>query len=278
LNPRVFACLVTHNPNIDLLKKSIHLVTSQVDKIFIIDNASSNSGEIRNTFDDFVSIHFLAENIGLSKAYNIGIESAINGSFEYIIFLDQDSLLQPSAIDKLLLGFEYSDSVSAVVPSIKDANSGHLTTVVSEFEKIDKIINSGSMFRVSYFKTIGLFDESLFVDFVDVEISLRMRGKGFSILRSRNALLIHELGNSFVRNFLFFKFNVTNHSPFRRFLISKNRIIVYRKYFSVFPLFLLKDVFSFIKMFVSILLFEENKFKKEQSIILGIIAGFRVKF
>lgn len=278
MNPRVFACLVTHNPNIELLKKSIHLVTFQVDKIFIIDNASSNSGEIRNAFDDVVSIHFLAENIGLSKAYNIGIESAINGSFEYIIFLDQDSLLQPSAIDNLLLGFEYSDSVSAVVPSIKDANSGHLTTVVSEFEKIDKIINSGSMFRVSYFKTIGLFDESLFVDFVDVEISLRMRGKGFSILRSRNALLIHELGNSFVRNFLFFKFNVTNHSPFRRFLISKNRIIVYRKYFSVFPLFLLKDVFSFIKMFVSILLFEENKFKKEQSIILGIIAGFRVKF
>jgi hypothetical protein len=30
-------------------------------------------------------------------------------------------------------------------------------------------------------------------------------------------------------------------------------------------------------MVVSILLFEENKFKKEQSIILGIVAGFRVR-
>lgn len=277
MNPRLFACFVTHNPNIELLKKSINFLKSQVDKIFIVDNASSNSSEIRNAFYDSVSIKFLAENVGLSKAYNIGIESAINDSFDFIIFLDQDSLLQPDAIDNLVLGFEYSDSVSVVVPSIKDANSGHLTTVLSEFEKIDKIINSGSMFRVSYFKTIGLFDESLFVDFVDVEISLRMRKKGFTILRSRNALLIHELGNSFVRNFFFVKFSVTNHSPFRRFLISKNRIIVYRKYFSVFPLFLLKDVFSFIKMFVSILLFEENKFKKEQSIILGIVAGFRVR-
>mgnify|MGYP000618875644 CR=1 FL=1 len=127
----------------ELLKKSINLVTSQVDKIFIVDNASSNTSEIRKAFNDSVSIKYLAENVGLSKAYNIGIDSSINDSFEFIIFLDQDSLLQPNAIDNLLLGFAYSDSVSAVVPSIKDANSGHLTTVLSDFE-IAKIAKSYS--------------------------------------------------------------------------------------------------------------------------------------
>lgn len=273
----VFALLVTYNPDLELLDNSIDTLLGQVSKILIVDNASFNASEIKSRYSSVADLMFLDHNAGISGAYNIGINIASKNGYEFILFLDQDSILQKSAVKILLSGFERDSRIAVSVPSIFDKNTGDLVTVSGDYDKIRTIINSGSLFRLSIFSTIGNFDESLFIDFVDVEMSLRLQHNRMIMIRSSKAILEHQLGDTIIRRFGCIKFNVTNHSAHRRFLISKNRLLVYRKYFVEFPFYILKDSLSFIKMIFSIFLFESNKIDKGKSLLSGIFAGLKTQ-
>ena len=66
----------------------------------------------------------------------------------------------------------------------------------SEYMHVNTCITSGAFSKVSAWKEIGKYDESMFIDSVDFEYCYRMRKYGYGVIQVRDVQLLHELGKS----------------------------------------------------------------------------------
>lgn len=273
--PQILSVIVTYNPDLFRLQKLLSVILPQVSFVLIYDNNSVEQNRIIDSQkNDGIQVHGFKDNHGLSYSYNAALKFAIENNYSHLLLLDQDSMPADNLVKILYKGFSVDAQTAVVVPSLIDENAGNEFTVKNEFENVKHLINSGSLFNVEYLRKVGGYDEKLFVDYADFEISYRLRRHNYYIKRSRDAKMLHVLGDGNIKRILFINFYVTNHSVFRRFLISKNRILVYRKYFVYFPFDILKDIGSLIKLFFTIFLFETNKRQKCTAMVRGIYYGF----
>ena len=60
--------------------------------------------------------------------------------------------------------------------------------------------------------------------------------------------------------------------------MTRNRLDVIKKYFFKYFIFTIKELKAIIFEWIKIILFEQNKIKKQKSIILGIIDFIRNKY
>ena len=85
---------VTYNPDIDCFKAQLQSLQYQLDDCVIVDNGSKNVAEIEGLCQQYqYDLIKLNTNRGLSYAQNIGIEDAISRGANYLLLLDQDSVL-----------------------------------------------------------------------------------------------------------------------------------------------------------------------------------------
>jgi rhamnosyltransferase len=158
-----------------------------------------------------------------------------------------------------------------VFPKYKDLRLGTaLPSHASTDGYAPSCITSGAMINAEIFRTLGLMEEQLFIDYVDIEFSLRMRAAGFKIVESSNALLAHSLGHIVTRKMFNRSFFVTNHSPQRRYYITRNRSLLIARYFPTYPGWALLDLLGFLKDMLKILLFESQKLLKFRYIALAL--------
>jgi len=272
---KLLAVVVSFNPDANRLERLLSIVSKQVDEVFIYDNNSENRTAVSELGAKLgLQVVLFNENHGLSISYNHAMQYAVKNGFSHLLLLDQDSIPSDHFVEMLYKGFAQDDKIAVVVPSIVDEKSGNSISPKQEFEIVQNLINSGSLFRVDILSSLNGYDERLFIDYADYEISYRLRKNDYLILRSRDAKMLHVLGDGTVKRFLGVNFYVTNHSIRRRYLISKNRIIVYKKYMFSFPLEVLRDIGSMFKLLVTVCLFEANKWQKCAAIFRGIYAGF----
>ena len=133
------------------------------------------------------------------------------------------------------------------------------------------VMTSGNLLNLVAFKKTGKFNEKYFIDYVDHEYCFRLQRKGFCIKIFKGSVLLHKLGNMEIKKFLGSTVCFTNHNYIRRYYMTRNRLDLAYNYFFSFPEFILQDFHRFFIEWKNILLFEENKIKKQKSIILGII-------
>ena len=131
-------------------------------------------------------------------------------------------------------------------------------------------ITSGALTKASIYKSVGLYDEKLFIDLVDHDYCLSLNKKGFKVIQVNSAILIHNLGESVKKSILGLKMIPTNHSPLRRYYMSRNRHYIWNKYKKDFPGWVLTDKRRFITENLKIVLFEDNKIEKFKYIREGI--------
>ncbi|MCP8309249.1 MAG: glycosyltransferase family 2 protein [archaeon] len=85
-------------------------------EIIVVDNASSDDlALIENKFAE-VKLIRLVKNFGYAKAVNVGVE---NSKGEYIAVLNNDVLVTPDWLSKLVSVLELDENVAAVCPRIK---------------------------------------------------------------------------------------------------------------------------------------------------------------
>lgn len=269
---KIIASIVTYNPDIEILNKNIKSFYDEVSKIIIIDNNSINIDEILHLQNDKIQVISNNINVGIAKALNTALEFAYEDNFDYLLTMDQDSYFDSNGCSLLLDGF-VNDKISIVCPSLLDVNSKSLDSVSESYQKIFTTITSGSLCLVKAFIDVGGFKDELFIDYVDFEICLRLQRKGYLILKSRDCILNHQLGDSKVFCFFGFRFISTNHSPLRRYYYARNKVYIYKKYSFRFLHFVLMDLLSFIKTIFIIIALENDKFKKLKMIAKGSFHG-----
>mgnify|MGYP001078399083 CR=1 FL=1 len=109
---KVICVLVLYNPNIDLLAKVVSAILPQVDLLWISDNSveSLNLSSILETSSKIV-YKKMSGNIGIAAAQNYGINYAVEYNYNYLFYLDQDSIVPENIISKLLFQYRFYSQI-----------------------------------------------------------------------------------------------------------------------------------------------------------------------
>jgi GT2 family glycosyltransferase len=191
--------------------------------ILLIDNGSkiNRFDALRNKYPN-VKYLVLPENLGFAGGNNVGIKKAIEAGYDYVMLLNDDTVVHPLAVGEMMKGFA-SPKVGAVVPKIYFFEKKHKRDVLwgagvslniglalpraLGYRKVDdgaydtptnNVYASGCAIAApsKIFAQIGLLDEDFFHFFEDVEWSWRVRQGGFSINYVPSAIVWHKEGHS----------------------------------------------------------------------------------
>ncbi|WP_040639731.1 glycosyltransferase family 2 protein [Microvirga lotononidis] len=243
---RILAVAVTYNPEIALLAQVLESVSPQVQGLVIVDNGSTNAGEIRHVATRYNGQLIEIEgNIGIAAAQNKGIARARDDGFTHVLLLDQDTVLASGMVrdlaDNLAALTHRSERVAAIGPAYFELNSRRQTrayradglrvsrlSLAAETRPIasDFIIASGSLVPLSVLEAVGSFKEDLFIDLVDVEWCFRARAAGYRSYLSPTAAVEHRLGSGTVR---VGSREVAVHVPVRNYYWVRNALWLARQ-------------------------------------------------
>ena len=213
--------IVTYYPDIYVLKEEIEAIPSEA-AIVIVDNASGDEAliKIRQLATTRERIHILSNssNVGLAAAINTGVFEAqkIWPGAKYILLLDQDSIPEPSAIERLLNTYKkisiQENSHGCVGPNLLDQDTGaqhgfHYTdgwrwlrlyadSNTNEIIKCSNLNGSGTLLPINFFIEMKGLDETLFIDHVDTDWSFRVLAAGGFLYGVADAVFKHRMGEA----------------------------------------------------------------------------------
>lgn len=277
---KVAAIIVSYNPDKNLLD-SVNLLISQVEKIIIVDNGSieekrKDISSIKDIDNERIEVIFNEENLGIATALNIGVREALKQGFNWILTMDQDSKASKDMVEKMFEVYNNIDekerkSILSIFPNFVDERIQSIeeNSVMNTYEYVDADITSGNLVNAEVFDKVGFFDDSLFIDLVDTDFCMRLNEKNIKMIKVRDAILYHSLGESQSVKSIFGKFNTSNHSALRRYYMTRNRFYIWEKYKDLNSFTLNRDKKLFKKEFIKIILGEKDKVNKIKMVFKG---------
>lgn len=264
----VAAVIILYNPDKSIIA-NLESCRKQVDKLFVVDN-SEGLEETRIKIETGPDIEIFShnENLGVATALNIAAKQALKDEFDYLLTLDQDTLIPEDLVSKLLFTIQ-SDKMAAIAAPFYSNINYDLKPLQKDLSSPLVVPTSANLLNLTAFKDIGNFNDSFFIDYVDFDFCLRLKLKGYKILQNNSIIVKHSVGNLIRNNFLGFKFYTTNHPPLRLYYRTRNRFYLRKVYKSYFPDFFRKDLVNLLKQLVKMILVEKNKFQKLKMIVLG---------
>ena len=298
---KVAAVVVVFGPD-DRFRKLLLSLVEQADKVWVIDNQPNYA------FDKYlkgqkpchrnnITLIENKKNVGLAAAQNQGIKLALEDGVDWVLLLDQDSILDKDFVKNMLkaghkyknkknIGFltprhEFDDG-SPSVPTYSKVLFFMPQRYHMDLDEIDDTIlfgmASGSFIPRHTLEEVGLMREEFWIDYIDYEFSFRVRERGYRIIGVGGARLNHRLGVKNQLKILGKVFSFQVHPAFRRYTIYRNRIAVIKEYSTLFPEFVLFEVLSIAKDLFKLCLLEDQKFNKLRAIFIGIIHGMMGSF
>jgi rhamnosyltransferase len=244
---RVMAVIVIYHPDEDRLHALTDAIAPQVHHIVIVDNsetAIADQASGGHTSPDHTYIH-QSDNPGLGNAQNRGIMEALRRGASHVLLLDQDSVPHECMVDELLAGLARLGTtgakVAAVGPLYVDQRLDDRSPFVwlrgfrfvprrcestRDLVAADHVISSGSLIPAPVLDEVGLMDETLFIDFVDVEWCWRARSRGFDCYGICSARMTHEIGNE---PYEFGGRKISRHAAIRHYYQFRNAVLLFRR-------------------------------------------------
>ncbi|KXK24038.1 MAG: family 2 glycosyl transferase [Bacteroidetes bacterium OLB12] len=269
--PGVLAVVVLFHPDQNLQQNIKSFIDA--DEILLIDNSEPNItlNYLALSEETLAKVKLLSneKNLGIATALNQAAEYARSKGYGWLLTMDQDSRFKENHF-QILKATLTSLSKEIAIVSPKHVTPGSSDKVASEpITELRIAMTSGNLLSMKAYQICGAFDDKLFIDSVDHEYCLRLRKKGFKIIRANNSKLLHQLGNITYKKFLFFRFKATHHSPQRRYYITRNRLYVMFKYFSFDLWFFKREMGHYLKDYLRILFLETQKRTKIRATLLG---------
>ena len=275
----VCAVIVTHQPTVSMID-NLSQTRAQVDALVVVDNGSGfeQIGSLRAA-SQTLGFELISnpENLGIAEALNQGVRWAKKRSYPWIILFDQDSRIDDGFMRRMFAAWETHparERVASIHPRYVNPDTGIEPAV---FRARDggpiTSMTSGALMPSWIFDRVGFFPAEFFIDQVDTEYGYRIRKAGYLNADSREAILFHSPGHPRRINFLGFSFEPTNHNAARRYYFTRNRIVVYQKYFPVFPRWILHTIYISMRETIKCFIAETDRPRKFRSLLLGMWDG-----
>lgn len=241
--------IITFNPEIDRLKENIASITKQLDYIIIVDNNSNNILEIRQLIQNLSVILITNDsNLGIAAALNIGICRAKKDNKDWVVTLDQDSVLPLNTVKDVNNEINNDNAnkseISVGIYAVRFIDEGWSAVQIAKEKKensmdrrdMEFVITSGNFVNIDAWESVGKFDEDLYIDWVDFDFDKRLIIAGYKIIQLNKVQMRHRIGNSNKPRFsptrLGFKKGVfvSDHSSIRQYFYFRNKVIFRRRY------------------------------------------------
>lgn len=279
VNNKVCSVIVTYNIG-EQFYECFYSIVNQVEFIVIVDNGSNKETinvlkKLENQSNVKVIYNF--ENLGIATALNKGIEYAIKNKYEWILTMDNDSRATNNMVSSMLEWYKkvgLNKNVVSIFPEyieknyIKDKEKCSSELYDYNFKYISFDNTSGNLVKSSIFEEIGLFREDFFIDSVDHDFCLRIKNKGYKLVKVKGVKLLHSLGNTKTINIFGKNISCSNHSALRRYYITRNRCVM-RRLYKYDKDYMDYDRKTLLNENVKILLFEKDKINKIKMSLKG---------
>ena len=227
---------------IEEFAESIAKLTYANYHLIVVDNDSSDrSLEILHRLQPEATILRNETNLGFTGACNRGLLYCLDQRFDYILFLNNDLVMEPDCLDQLLAA---ADGHTMTVPkSYLYHHPGRLDDSVGEFDwlrgvwkqrilgtvpsaQFDKprLVESANLSCLlmpsDLLRTVGLLDENFFIYYDDTDYARRAREAGFHLRFVPSAVVHHRKGATIGGS----------ETPFGIYYLTRNRPYLIRKH------------------------------------------------
>ena len=268
----VAAVVVLFNPNERQTFDNIMTYVDCVDRLYIVDNGSDEVCEslkyIKNT--EYIR---LKKNMGIAYALNLALEKSSKSGYSWLLTMDQDSSFVHDSCRELVSNVQRHKNVN---PNLSLFSANYHGKRISK-DNFFKIITSGSIVKISSAVKIGGWNNKLFLDGVDYDFALRLRGAGFEFEIREDILLNHRIGTATDINFLFFKVKGFIHNPVRTYYCFRNGFYLILTHSPRNPKFGLSMAISMLR-YLGKIIFSPNRFEHLKMIFRGFNDSRKGKF
>lgn len=251
---RVAAVISAYNPPADLVAK-VERLARQVDQVIVVDDGSP--ADVSAVLQGLEAVGAVVlkqgSNSGIAAALNAGIRYAAQSTPDFYLTLDQDSELDPDYVARALEAYTAATAQGEPVGMVCAESHNGLAVMLQKpgvaFPEVFDPMQSGTLIPAATFDAAGLLEEDLFIDCVDSEFTARIRELGLKAILAPGANITHAVGES--RPMLVGKWHVSvggqkrfvhSHAPFRVYYITRNGLVMYRRYLRRQPKWVLRRI------------------------------------
>jgi len=244
----VTVIVVIHNgeAHMPALMESLRLQSRMPDEVIVVDNASTDSGaDYLRAEHPWVRIVTLDRNAGFTGGANAGAASA---SGDVLVTLNDDTVVDREWLAELIQPLEEDSTLGATVSKVflGPPGSAVIDCAGAEFnamgfnwgrganeqdatqfdaaEFVPAVTAVSMAVRASALRGEDLFDDSLFMYYEELDLTMRLRGRGNRIRYQPTSIVHHLRGQSVLRK--------SNDSwVFQQALANRNRMKIVAKYF-----------------------------------------------
>lgn len=265
----VCAVVVTYNADLLKLTALLERLSKAVMHTVVVDNGSAIPlfKCIKASKNANIKLLALGQNTGIGHAQNTGIAQAVDLGARQILLLDQDSLIDETAVEQLyrhLLKLNNNEAlgpVAAVGPMTIGSHGRSQFFVPSdsfflrhwipkpheplpEWIETPFLIASGTLVDVAAMEFIGGMRSDYFIDHVDREWCFRACAAGFRLYGIPSAVLKHDVGIPHVLAWMGLTMSLNVQKPLRSYYNFRNVFLMFRdvqvplrwKFFFIFRL------------------------------------------
>jgi GT2 family glycosyltransferase len=209
-------------------------------QVLVVDNGSSDgsAAAIRARFPHWPLIE-IKENLGFAGGNNVGLRYALEQGADYVLLLNNDTLVAPDFVDCLVQAVESDPSIGVAGPTIYyhqqadriwsaggaiDWRRGQ--TRMLELNKpdngqlgamprpVDFVTGCALLARRETLEQAGLLDERFFVYYEETEWCIRAQRAGFRIVHVPRAKIWHKI-----------PLDARDSSPAVHYYMTRNRLL-----------------------------------------------------
>lgn len=293
MDPLVYILIINYNGYKDTIEcvKSLEDINYNNFKIVIIDNNSTNNSEA--ILREHIKNHTIMQtnkNLGFAGGNNYGIKYALKNNAEYVLLLNNDTVVNKDFLAEMIKCFKYDNSVGIAGCKImyygaKDRiwfAGGKIdwykfqgihekfklvdNNLDEKVKDIDFMTGCSMLIKKDVFNKVGLLPEDYFMYFEDVDFCVKVKKMGFKILYNPKAIIYHKSSIS----------SGGEDSPLLFKYFTRNRLIFMNKYkyeVNAYKFFISKSYF-YITRYIKIIKFLIYKDKlRANAIIEGLREG-----
>lgn len=221
--PHVYIVVLAWNGIRDTLDclRSLESVWCEHTRGIVVDNGSSDgtAEAVRASYPELIVLRN-EENLGYTGGNNVGMRDALSRGADYILLLNNDTIVDPEFVGKLLEVARTSDRIGFVSPKIYFADPPDLLWFAGarfnpltgygraigyrerdrgqyeEIREIDRPCGCAVLVSRRLCEVAGLLDPGIFLYMDEVEWMLRARKKGFTSFYAPKAKVWHKVSST----------------------------------------------------------------------------------
>lgn len=292
MNGKVVIILLNYNRPIDTLQCIDSLMEIEYSdySILIIDNCSTDTSvKILQNKHATIPIYITPQNLGYTGGINFGIKKALLQNPEYVLVLNNDTIVAKDFLKQLVNGIKLYPKAAAACGTIISEhdrrtvwyaggkivpwrglaihnNKGKFYDALrlEHPQQVTFLTGCSILFNAKCFADTGLEDERFFLYLDDIEFSLRMMRKGFQLIFVPSSVIFHKtLGE--------------NDSAYKLYYSVRNRLLLIHSSFNIFWKYVATIYFFFV-ISVKLIFWKFKSEKFYRAAKYGLIDFFTKKF